>query len=1041
MKNYTVLHLHTQLGNGGFIDSTATYSEYIDRAKELGMTAIAFTEHGSVFGWYRKKKYAEESGLKYIHASEFYITETLSEKIRDNYHACLYARNFDGFKELNKLSSISYKRSQENRFYYNPRITFEELINTSDNILITSACVGGILGKGNAEIKQRFITFMQNNKHRCFLEIQPFGVDKQIEHNQYMYKIHTETGIRLTCGTDTHALDEMESREILQKSKKIFFEDERGWNLTFKNYEQLVKDFEVHRSIPTPVILEAIENTNVISSMVEPFELDYSNKYPHIYDNPEKILIERIKEGAKERGIDVAEYRDRINYEFATYKKNGALQFLLLEDKIKTYCRENDIAYGYSRGSVSGSFIAYLLKITDVNSIKWNLSFERFMSPERVSLSDIDTDYAPSQRELVKDFLYEKSGINCCDIVTYNTIALKGAIRDVARALDIDLLTVGEICDNVETNKEKYVKKFPELFRFVNKLEGTITSAGSHPCGTVLFDGNIEEMIGTFTTSSSKYPVTQISMKEVDEQNYVKLDILGLDNVELIQKTCKLANIPWVKTDNIDFNDKDVWDSILKSSCMVFQWESSFAHSLYKKLFCRETLDKIQSVNPNMTFIDLFSMGNGALRPAGESYRDRLCNGEFNDNGHPALNEFLSPTSGFLVYQEQVIEFLNKFCGFTMGEADVVRRGFAKKTGTEQFLPRIKEGFIKTMNEKYGEDEKLYESLIESFLEVINNASAYLFSLNHSVVYSFIGYICAWLRYYYPLEFIASALEIYKDKEEKTTEIVEYARLIGVKINPIKFRFSKAEYFMDKETNSIYKGVGSVKYLNDWVPNELYNLRGKKYSHFVDLLLDIENTSTNSQQLNILIELDFFSEFGNSRELARITDIFRFFKNGFAKSIKKELVQDDVMLGIIKKHSVGTTKGGAESKSWMITDCRGILVEYEKHIRGIEMKDYDIKKKISSQLSYLGYVSTTNKDEDRSTLIVYDVKTVARKKDNKVFGCGVVAMSLGSGIKTRYTAFNRTLDMCGQLKTGDIIKCTGFKKDGEYWELTSYTIL
>ena len=387
-NNYTVLHLHTMYGNGGFIDSTVKYTEYVDKAVELGMKSIAFTEHGSVYSWYKKKMYCEENGLKYIHGIEAYVTESLEEKVRDNYHVCLYAKNFEGFKEINKLSSKSFNRKEENRYYYNPRITLDELLNTSDNIIVTTACLGGTLSKGHSGIKDKFLKFLSENKHRCFLEIQHHMASEQILYNKYLYEISKKLNIPLVIGTDTHCLDESESRTILQRSKKIFFDEESGWDLTFKSYNSLVEAFKKQNSLDMDIVLEAINNTNVISDMIEEFQLDYTNKYPFISDNAEEIIRRKIEIGYKKKGLDREFYKDRVEYELDTYKKNGALQFVLLEDMVKSYCREENIRYGYSRGSVSGSMIAYLLELTDINSVEWNLSFERFMSPDRVSLAD-----------------------------------------------------------------------------------------------------------------------------------------------------------------------------------------------------------------------------------------------------------------------------------------------------------------------------------------------------------------------------------------------------------------------------------------------------------------------------------------------------------------------------------------------------------------------------------------------------------------------------------------------------------------------------
>lgn len=1040
-ENYTVLHLHTMYGNGGFIDSTVKYSDYVDKAVELGMKSIAFTEHGSVFSWYKKKKYCEEKGLKYIHGIEAYVTESLDEKVRDNYHVCLYAKNFEGFKEINKLSSKSFNRKEENRYYYNPRITFDELINTSDNIIIATACLGGLLFKGNDDLKSRFLEFLIKNKHRCFLEVQHHTAKEQIEYNKFLYELHKKHQIPLTVGTDTHCLEESESRTILQRSKNIFFDEESGWDLTFKSYEQIVEAFKNQKSLDMDVILEALENTNKISDMVEEFELDYSNKYPFISENPEEIIKRRVEEGYKKRGLSKVDYQDRVEYELETYKKNGALQFILLEDMVKTYCRENNIRYGYARGSVSGSIVAYLLELTDINSVEWNLSFERFMSPERVSLADIDTDYSPSDRETIKRFLFEQSGLNCCEILTQNTIALKGAIRDVGRALEMQLDVVGEICNNIESDEEKYRKKYPELFKYVDKLNGTVVSVGSHPCGICCSDLNLEEMMATFTTSKDSNPVSQIDMKEIDAQNFTKLDILGLDTVELIQKTCELANIDWIETKNIDFEDKDVWDSIRKSSCMIFQWESSFAFQIYKKLFSEEVLSKVKEVSPKTTYIDLFSMGNGALRPAGESYRDKLCKGEFNDNGHPVLNEFMADTMGYLIYQEQVMEFLHEFCGFTKGYADIVRRGFAKKTGTEKFIPEIHDGFIKTMNEKYGEDTEKYEEVIVSFLKVIEDASSYLFSKNHSHPYSMIGFVCAWLRFHYPLEFITSALNIYEGKEEKTAEIVEYAEKEKVRILPIKFGKSKSEYFFDSQNKSIYKGIGSIKFLNGVVADEIYELSKNKYETFVDLILDIKSkTSTNSRQLDILTKLDFFSDFGNVRELLKIIELAEKFKFGEAKSIKKDKLLGDPLYEVVARYATDRNAKGVELKSFTITDCKGLLRECEEIVRLFKLEDIPIKIKIEIQQEYLGYISlVSGKEDDRPKLYVKEHYVINKRATGKPCGCNIICQSIGSGKQSKFVVWNKTLNKCGQIKKGDVINCLGYKKNGDDFELLEFS--
>lgn len=393
-NNYTPYHIHTMLSSGiTNIDSVATYKEYIKLAKEYGMTAFAFSEHGCVLEWVHKKTAIEDAGMKYIHAEEFYLTERIDSDncIRDNYHCVLIARNYKGVRELNKLSSIAFRR--DGHFYYAPRISFEELENTSDNIIVTSACLGGALHSDEQRVVQRMLDFMTKNKERCFFEVQHHNVREQIEYNKWLYKKSKELGIRLIAGTDSHAttIKSVAGRLIMQKAKNISF-NEDGMDLIFKSYDQLVEAYEKQNALPKEVYLEAIENTNVMADMVETFELDYSKKYPVMYDNSLEVLKKKIKAGIKYRGIDKLpnynEYKERIVQEVQTYIHNGAVDFLLLEEDYKNEMKRQGVNFGYSRGSVSGSVVAYLLGITEVDSVKYKLNFQRFMSSERVSLAD-----------------------------------------------------------------------------------------------------------------------------------------------------------------------------------------------------------------------------------------------------------------------------------------------------------------------------------------------------------------------------------------------------------------------------------------------------------------------------------------------------------------------------------------------------------------------------------------------------------------------------------------------------------------------------
>lgn len=977
MSNYTILHLHSMLSNGVTnIDSVTPYDQYIDKAHELGMAAMAFSEHGSVLGWVKKKLHMEELGMKYIHAEEFYLTNTLDEKVRDNYHCLLIAKNYDGVLELNKLSSKSFNRDN-NSFYYVPRITIEDVKNTSDNIIVSTACLGGVLNKAPEPIRQDFFDWLCQHPDRCFLEIQPHISAEQKRYNQALWALSKRSGLRLLMCTDTHALnaEHVEGRKILQKAKNIHFDGEDEFYLEILSYDELVSLCKIQNALPMEVYLDAIEMTNVVADMVEPFELDYSYKYPHLWgDDSEQVLRAKIADGIKWRGVDklpnYQEYLDRIEYEMKAYIHNGAIDFMLLMEDIIAWCKTQDILVGYGRGSCNGSVIAYLLGITEMDSIKHGLNFERFMNTERVSLSDIDTDFPPSRINEVKQYIFNKHGLYCSDIVTFNTIALKGAIRDVGRALQMPLDEVGNICNRVEMDEAGCRKQYPDLFKYVDIVNGCVVSVGNHPCGLVVSPYSIDDRMGLFTTSTDDVPISQINMKEVDLQNYVKLDLLKLDTIELINETCKLAGIERLTPDNVDINDKAVWDSIRDDTTAIFQWEGATGDRYIKQLLSESNIQKFKKLNPNVDYMTLLSIGNGAIRPAGASYRDDLANGVIRKSGNEAIDEFMKPTFGYLVFQCQIIQFLHQYCGYTMGEADIVRRHFAKKTGTEKDIPQIKAGFAKTMAEQYGMSKEESDKVIADFIQVIMDASNYLFSLNHSQPYSYEGYVSGWLRYHYPLQFLTVALNINQGKEEKTSALTAYAHKVGIAIKPPKFRHSRSAYFCDAETNCIYKGLGSIKYMSEQVAEELYGMRDMQFRNFIDVLFALQQLKDkpDSRQLDILIKIGYFEEFGLAKALLLGVEIFnKFYK---CKNIKLDKWNEmGYNINILKDNADKMTEKTASG-----LDNYGLILGI---LRSLHMPRTTIVDKLRWQAELLGYVDGSDPSRDVNDWLVLGVETTS----------------------------------------------------------------
>lgn len=1069
MNNYFCYHIHSDLSNAVTnVDSVTKYHEYVARAKECGMTTFGFSEHGSTMEWWHKKTAIENAGMKYAHMVECYLTATLYEKIRDNYHCVLIARNYDGFLELNRMITKSFNR-KDNHFYYVPRISFNELAESSDNIIFTTACVGGVFGKAREEdgrlnhIARAFYDFMKANAHRCFFEIGHHQDEKQKEYNKLMVRLSEECGVRLIAGTDTHALNEDHElgRSILQKSKNIHFDGEDNWDLKFKTYDELVYAYETQGVLPNEIYLEAIENTNVLADMIQPFELDKGTKYPHIYESPEETFKQKVNDAVRNhpyamKNHDKKELFPVVREEYEVYKKTGSIDFMLLQTYQREWEKSQGIECGYGRGSVSGSEIAYLLGITQMDSLRFNLNFFRFMNPARVTNADIDTDYSGKDRDRVKEFLLRDKmnlpNINTAEIITFNTIALKGAIRDVCRALykedeSVDYLALSsEIVKLAEENEDAAREKYQELFRYVDIVNGTIVSVGTHPSGVLVSDLPIEETIGLCSISSSDYPVSIINMKELDDLMYVKLDILGLDNIGVINDTCKMLGIERLTPDNTDLEDEDVWKSIRDDTTLIFQWESKSASAYLKRFMSDKTLEIARSKIPNFSMIKWLSFGNGLIRPACASFRDSVAKGEFYDNGFDALNEFLAPEAGRLAMQETIMQFLVKFCGYSDAESDTVRRGIAKKKGTEQLLPEIERRFIEYCTTEYDMSKEECERIIKPFIQVILDASAYSFSWNHSDSYSCIGYICGYLRYYYPYEFLTAALNIFGDNMDKTVEITRYAAKRGISVTTPKWGASRDTYSFNKEDKTIAKGLSSVKYMNANIAESLYELsqentytlRDGRLS-FIELLLDIDQkTSVNSRQLEILIKLDFFFEFGNQNKLLRIVDVFNTFKQGKAKQIRRELVDGTEFGDIISNYADGKTKSGGEAKSYKLLDVHQIMIECEERIMNALIEDASIGEKMWTFEEYMGYAGYyTGYEKDNNKLFIRNIKPLKRARDNRLFAYNITTRSVGNGKESQMTV-NRKLYEETPIKKGDIIACLKWSRNRGYFQLDEY---
>ena len=950
-NNYVTYHLHTELS---LLDSCTNFKLYIDKAKELGQTAICFTEHGNTYNWIEKKMYCEQNGLKYIHGVECYLTKDLLQiddissephRVRDNYHTILIAKNYDGVREINTLIDLS---TTEDHFYYKPRLTFNEFKNISNNVIKISACLASPI----ARIRDESLI-----KYYDYLEVQPhINSEDQKEYNKWLYDMSIKYNKPLIAGTDTHSIDtyKAECRSILQRAKKIAFTNEDEFDLTYKSYKELVDMFDKQGVLPESVYLEAIDNTNKMADSVEVFDLDTSFKYPKLYDDEEAVFKKRINEmylDKLNRGVitNNPKYISQIKEEMRVFKKIGMVGFMLFMSELICWCWNNGIPIGPCRGSVGGSVIAYITDIIDVDPIKWNTVFSRFCNEHRTEIGDIDVDISPTQRHLVYKHIIDEFGADkTAYILAIGTIVDKGAIDEIGRALmykwnedngrkpddkDKDnpfhYDVIAQIKEEYENNPEETKKKYPDIFYYFDGMLNTAISQSMHPAGIVVAPLTLYDNYGTFWQDGKR--IMSINMEEIHEVSLVKYDLLGLKNVEIIKDACALANIPYPKSHTINWEDNNVWDDMIKSPAGIFQFEGDYAFKMLKEFIPHKIND--------------MSMVNAALRPSGASYRDRLLARQVNKNPSEIIDELLKDNLGFLIYQEDTIAFLQNICGLSGGDADNVRRaiGRKQKDRLEAAMPQILEGYC-NMSSKPRE---IAEQEAKEFLQIIEDSSNYQFGYNHSTGYSMIGYLCAYMRYYYPEEFIASYLNN-ANNEDDIRSGTDLAKIKGIKINPIKFRYSSAKYAVDKKNHCLYKGIGSIKFCNDKLGEDLYALRDKEYKNFLEFLPDFTG---NSRQLEILISLGYFEEFGPSKTLLETVKYYEKYEcKGKTKQFKKDSLPIEAIM-YIEKHAIKETEKqyvlSAESVKSLLYDI----------VCALPKEEITLKDRIKAENEYLGYVS------------------------------------------------------------------------------------
>lgn len=890
MHNYICYHLHSDMS---LLDSCTPFSDYVNLAKEQGMTAIASTEHGLPRSWVEKKQACDAAGIKFIFGVETYLTKSYAEKQRDNYHTILLSANEDGRHELNQLMEFA---SRPENFYYVPRLDFDTFLRISPNIIKISACLASPLNKLDPSDPY----YEQLVKHYDYLEIQHHASDLQADYNKRLLKLSRQYNKPLIAGTDTHSSSayKAECRSILLERKEQFYPDEQGFALTWLTYDELVEAYEKQGALSRNVYMTAIENTNEMASRCEDFKLDTSKKFPISYGSPEedeqklREITHQKLEDKIASGIIPPEqadtFRKDCEEELDAFHQTNMSGFMLSMADIVSWCRDTDKPIGPCRGSVGGSRVAYVTDIIDMNPVEYDCVFSRFCNTSRQDDPDIDIDCIESDRPAIFNYIRNKFGDACCArVASYGTIADLSFVDDCGGGLaimwerehnpshfrdngrfdrtkyDFDKanpyhpLKLKKVKEEYKSDPDRAKDKHPDIFKYFSGMIGTRISQSVHPAGIVIASQTLPDNWGVFHKDGEKCLL--LSMSECHNVHLLKYDCLILKCINVIRDCCNLAGLKYPRMYEINFKDKAVWDDISTDALAIFQFESPFA---------AESLTKFKPQN-----IEEITVMNAALRPSGASYRDDIIARKVHKNPTPEIDAILSCSFGRLVYQESTIEFLQKICGLSASYADSVRRAIAKKKRDEidKAIPEILEGYC--ANSKKPREEA--EQECKEYLQVIEDASAYSFGRNHSTGYSLLSYLCGYYRHYYPCEFVSAYLKNAANDDDIATGKA-IARIRGISLSKPKFRQDNRSFYINTEEKIISDSLTSIKGVGMKDAEALYDLRDRKYSTFVELLRDMTLCpgALNTAVIEKLIKLNYFEEFGCIKRLLKLYDAF-----------------------------------------------------------------------------------------------------------------------------------------------------------------------
>ena len=886
---FTHLHVHTEYS---LLDGSNKINEYVARVKELGMDSAAITDHGVMFGCIDFYKAAKAAGIKPILGCEVYVApgsrfdKEMGKEENRYYHLVLLAENQEGYQNLIKIVSLGFVDG----FYYKPRVDKEILEKYHEGIIALSACLAGEVARTVTrgfyeEAKAAALSYEKIfGKGNFFLELQDHGIPEQKHVNQQLLRMSRETGIQLVVTNDVHYTydTDAEAHDILlcvQTGKRLQDED----RMRYEGGQYYVKSPEEMQEL-FPYIPEALENTHKIAERCK-VEIEFGvTKLPK-FDVPKgytawKYLNRLCFEGLQERYPECTEdLKERLNYELGVIKNMGYVDYFLIVWDFIRYARDHDIMVGPGRGSAAGSLVAYTLGITKLDPIRYNLLFERFLNPERVSMPDIDVDFCFERRQEVIDYVVEKYGKDrVVQIVTFGTMAARGVIRDVGRVMDLPYAQCDSIAKMIPQELtitiDKALKINPELSKLYNtdetvkklinmsrRLEGLPRHTSMHAAGVVISQKPVMEYVPLSRASDGSL-VTQFTMTTLEELGLLKMDFLGLRTLTVIQNAARLVERDKgivLDMDHIDYEDQKVYAMLGAGKTEgVFQLESGGMTNFMKEL-------KPGSLEDIIAGLSLY-------RPGPMDFIPQYIRGKNNPENItydcPQLEPILKATYGCIVYQEQVMQIVRSLGGYTLGRSDLVRRAMSKKKAS--VMEKERRNFV------YGNEEEgvpgcvnrgIREKTANKIYDDMIDFAKYAFNKSHAAAYAVVSYQTAFLKCYYPVEFMAALMTSVIENPSKVSEYILSSRRMGISILPPDVNQGESSFSVDG--GAIRYGLSAIKSIGKPVIESLVEERTQrgKFRSLKDFIERMAGKDVNKRTIENLIKAGAFDGVpGNRRQ-------------------------------------------------------------------------------------------------------------------------------------------------------------------------------